>query len=105
MIIFEDKKLQEQAEKDGIKTWEDLRDNLVDCGCYDLDDFYMDEFDDIMSDKALGARYAIQYRADDFSLNLNDDYFYFDDWGYIHLEKEKDYQQRLLDAYAETIEE
>lgn len=103
MIIFEDKKLQEQAEKDGIETWEDLRDYLVDCGCHDLYDFCMDEFDDIMSDKALGASYAIQYRVDNFS--LNDDYFYFDDWGYINSEKEKDYQQRLLDAYAETIEE
>lgn len=101
-MIFEDKKLQEQAEKDGIETWEDLRDYLVDCGCNDLDDFYMDEFDDIMSDKTLGASYAIQYRADNFS--LNDDFFYFDDWGYINSEKEKDYHQRLLDAYAETIE-
>lgn len=102
-MIFKDKKLQEQAEKDGIKTWEDLRDYLVDCGCHDLDDFCMDDFDDIMSDESLGARYAIQYRANNFS--LNDDFFYFDDWGYINSEKVEDYQQRLLDAYAETIEE
>lgn len=102
-MIFEDKKLQEQAEKDGIETWDDLREYLIDCGCNDLDAFYMDDFDDIMNDESLGARYAIQYRADNFS--LNDDYFYFDDWGYINSEKEKDYQQRLLDAYAEFCEE
>lgn len=101
-MIFEDKKLQEQAEKDGIETWEDLRDYLVDCGCHDLDFFYMDEFDDIMSAESLGARYAVQYIDKDFS--FNDDYFYFDDWGYINSEKVEDYHQRLLDAYAEGIE-
>lgn len=102
-MIFEDKVLQEQAEKDGIETWEDLRDNLVDCGYNDLDDFYMDEFDDIMSDKTLGASYAVKYTDKEF--NFNDDYFYFDDWGYIHSEKAGDYQQRLLDTYAEFCEE
>lgn len=100
---FENNFLQEQAEKDGIETWEDLRDHLVDGGSYDLDAFYMDEFDDIMSDKSLGASYAIQYTDKEF--DLNDDLFYFDDWGYIHSEKAGDYQQRLLDTYAEFCEE
>lgn len=100
-MTFEDKKLQKQAEKDGIKTWEDLRDYLVDdCGYHDLDVYYMEEFDNIMSDKTLGARYAVEYRDKDF--NFNDDYFYFDDWGYINSEKAGDYQQRLLDTYAEN---
>ena len=100
MMIFEDKFLQEQAEKDGLKTWEDLRDYLVDdCGYHELDVYYMEEFDNFMSDESLGAQYAVEMI--DKSFSFQDDYFYFDDWGYIHSEKEKDYQQRLLDAYAE----
>lgn len=104
MMIFEDKFLQEQAEKDGLKTWEDLRDYLVcDCGYHDLDVYYMEEFDNIMSDESLGAQYAVEMIESDF--NFSNDYFYFDDWGYIHSEKEKDYQKRLLDMYAEFCEE
>lgn len=104
MRFFEDEFLQEQTKKDKIETWEDLRDYLVDnCGYHDLDVYYMEEFDYIMSSETLGASYAIQYRADDF--NLNDDFFYFDDWGYIHSEKAGDYQQRLLDTYADFCEE
>lgn len=61
MMIFEDKKVQEQAEKDGIKTWEDLRDYLVDnCGHHELDTYYMGEFDYIISDESLGAQYAVE---------------------------------------------
>lgn len=103
LLDKEDNFLQEQAKKDDIETWEDLRDHLVDGGSYDLDAFYMDEFDDIMSDKSLGASYAIQYTDKEF--DLNDDLFYFDDWGYIHSEKVGDYHQRLLDTYAGFCEE
>lgn len=101
---FENNFLVEQAKKDGLKTWEDLRDYLVcDCGYHDLDTYYMGEFDSIMSDEALGASYAIQYTDKEF--NFNDDLFYFDDWGYIHSEKEENYHWRLIDTYAEICKE
>lgn len=94
----------EQAEKDGLKTWEDLRDYLVcDCGYHDLDVYYMEEFDNIMSDESLGAQYAVEMI--DKSFSFQDDYFYFDDWGYINSEKEFDYHKRLLDTYADFCEE
>lgn len=100
LLDKEDKFLQEQAEKDKIETWEDLRDYLTDdCGFEELYVYDMDDFDYIMSDESLGASYAIQYTDKEF--DLNDDLFYFDDLGYINSEKEKDYHQRLLDTYAE----
>lgn len=104
LLEKEDIFLQEQAKKDKIETWEDLRDYLIDdCGYQELDVYDMDDFDYIMSSETLGASYAIQYRADDF--NLNDDFFYFDDWGYINSEKEFDYHKRLFDTYADFCEE
>lgn len=104
LLDKEDNFLQEQAKKDKIETWEDLRYYLIDdCGYQELDVYDMDDFDYIMSSETLGASYAIQYRANDF--NLNDDFFYFDDWGYINSEKEFDYHKRLLDTYADFCEE
>lgn len=100
LLDKEDIFLQEQAEKDKIETWEDLRSYLTDdCGFEELYVYDMDDFDYIMSSETLGASYAIQYRADDF--NLNDDFFYFDGLGYINSESEGKYHKRLLDAYAE----
>lgn len=100
MMIFENDFLVEQAKKDGLKTWEDLRDYLVsECGWHDLDVYYMNEFDNIMSDEAFGAQYAVEMI--DKSFSFQDDLFYFDDWGYIQSEKEESYHWRLIDAYAE----
>lgn len=99
-MIFENNFLVEQAKKDGLKTWEDLRDYLIDnCGFEGLDVYDMGEFDNFMSDESLGAQYAVEMI--DKSFSFQDDYFYFDDWGYIHSEKKEHYCWRLIDAYAE----
>lgn len=104
LLDKEDNFLQEQAKKDKIETWEDLRDYLTDdCGFEELYVYDMDEFDYIMSSETLGASYAIQYTDKEF--DLNDDFFYFDDLGYINSEREFEYHKRLLDTYAEFCEE
>lgn len=104
MMIFENDFLVEQAKKDGLKTWEDLRDYLVDnCGYHELAVYSMDDFNDIIHDIMSGETFRASYAAKmlDKSFSFSDDFFYFDDRGYIHSEKKEHYCWELIDAYAE----